>query len=110
MQKPARGTQTMTQNTNIKTLKDGSIDYAHYISRSHEIRSHDAHQMLVAIWRVVNKIALAIKCSFLQRSLTSHLQVTSHPLVGSTHKPFPSRTKADNDNTAEASKESRALG
>lgn len=99
----------MTQNRNFKTLKDGSIDYAHYISRGHEIRSHETHQVFAAIWRVVNKIALAIKCRFLQRSLTSHLQMTSHPFEGSTHKPFPSRTKADNDNTAEASRESRAL-
>lgn len=75
-------TQDMKQNTNqdasIKTLKDGSIDYAHYISISHEIRSHDAHQALAAIWRAVNKIALAIKWVALQRTSTHHLQVTNH--------------------------------
>jgi hypothetical protein len=39
----------MTHQTDIKTLKDGSIDYAHYIANSHEIRSNDAHQALAAI-------------------------------------------------------------
>ena len=100
----------MTRNTNIKTLKDGSIDYAHYISRSHEIRSHDAHLIFAAIWGIVNKIALAIKRSFLRRSLTSHLPVTIHPLDNSTHKLFPSCAQAGNDNTTVASKVSRALG
>lgn len=46
----------MLHNTDIKTLKDGSIDYAHYITKSHEIRSHDAHQALVAIGQAMNTI------------------------------------------------------
>lgn len=41
----------MTENTNIKTLKNGSIDYAHYIARSHEIRSNGAHRKLAEIGR-----------------------------------------------------------
>lgn len=50
----------MTQHTDIRTLQDGSIDYAHYIARSHEIRSIDAHhrltvirQMFAAAWAMV---------------------------------------------------------
>lgn len=70
--------QDTNQNTGIKTLKDGSIDYAHYISISHEIRSHDAHLVLAAIWRVVKKIAVAIKWIALQRASTHRLQVTNH--------------------------------
>jgi hypothetical protein len=100
----------MRQNTNIKTLKDGTIDYAHYISRAHKIRSHDARQGLAAIWGVVNRITLAFKCRFLQHSPTSHLQPTGHRLEGSVKKPFPSPAKADNDNTTNAPNASRAIG
>ena len=41
----------MTTQSDYKTLKDGSIDSAHYIKRSHAIRSHDAHRALQVIWR-----------------------------------------------------------
>jgi|GEM_PF-6724060 len=100
----------MRQNTNIKTLKDGTIDYAHYIARAHKIRSQDARQGLAAIWRFLNKITLAMKYRFLQSHSSSHLQLTSHPLEGSVNKPFPSPAKADNDNAVEASNASRAIG
>lgn len=100
----------MTHNTNIKRRNDGSIDCAHYASRGHQIRSLDAHKGLAAIWRAVKKIALAIKSNFLQRSSTGQLQVTSHPLEDSINNPAPIGSKADNDNTTEASKEFRAIG
>lgn len=36
----------MTQDTGYKTRNDGSIDYAHYIGKSHRIRSESAHRGL----------------------------------------------------------------
>jgi len=38
--------------TNIthKTIAGGSIDYTHYIRKSHEIRSDDAHRNLRTFW------------------------------------------------------------
>jgi hypothetical protein len=36
----------MTTHPDYKTLPGGSIDYAHYIRRSHELRSHDAHALI----------------------------------------------------------------
>jgi hypothetical protein len=39
----------MPQETDIKRLNDGSIDYAHYIKKSHVIRSKAAHRFISKI-------------------------------------------------------------
>jgi len=43
----------MTQQTEIRTLKGGSIDYAHYIARGHEIRSNDAHRAVATMAKML---------------------------------------------------------
>ena len=59
----------MTQQTKIKTLNGGSIDYAHYISKSHEIRSKDAHRSLAAILQLFRAAWTATKSlNFFRRS------------------------------------------
>lgn len=49
----------MSQRPNIKTLKDGSIDYAHYIAVSHDIRRNDLHLAFAAA-RKHTKIAIKV--------------------------------------------------
>lgn len=46
----------MTQRTQIKTLEDGSIDHAHYIARSHVIRSQVAHRAFGKLRRAAFKV------------------------------------------------------
>ncbi len=43
----------MTTHPPYKTVSNGSIDYAHYIQHSHQIRSNNAHSLLKLIWRWV---------------------------------------------------------
>ncbi|WP_322865421.1 hypothetical protein U5922_003945 [Aquicoccus sp. G2-2] len=43
----------MTEQPEIKTLPDGSIDYAYYIARSHDIRSADAQAALATLGRLL---------------------------------------------------------
>lgn len=50
----------MTQQTHIKTLEDGSIDYAHYITRSHFIRSDTMHRSLERLVTGLNHLTAAI--------------------------------------------------
>lgn len=92
--------QAMTQNANIKTLKDGSIDFAHYIARSHEIRSNDAHQALATVWRSVRKAAKAMKLCVVRHSGISRSYAAGQPLDRSAHKASVLRTEAYNDNAA----------
>ncbi len=68
----------MTENTNIKTLKNGSIDYAHYIARSHAIRSNGAHRKLAEIWGIVNTTIRAIKRALVQCTATDGSQATCY--------------------------------
>lgn len=46
----------MTQQTDIKKLSNGSIDYAHYIAISKAIRRDDTNQALATIWRVLKAV------------------------------------------------------
>lgn len=39
----------MTLKTDYRKLNDGSIDYAHYITKSHAIRSKEAHCFIARI-------------------------------------------------------------
>ncbi|UYV38186.1 hypothetical protein N4R57_03605 [Rhodobacteraceae bacterium D3-12] len=50
----------MTQQPDYKTLPGGSIDYAHYIRRSHDIRSRSAHGGLRRIWQSLKSLGVAI--------------------------------------------------
>jgi len=70
----------MTQQPDIKTLNDGSIDYAHYITKSHAIRSADAHRALAAIWRVMKAGWAATKSLFVRRHTPAPSQPSRHPL------------------------------
>ena len=53
-----QGTTTMTSTSDAtyKTIAGGSIDYAHYISNGHRIRSEGAHAGLAAIWKVLKAV------------------------------------------------------
>lgn len=37
-------------NTTYKTLKNGSIDYNHYIGHGRTVRSHAAHALIQSLW------------------------------------------------------------
>ena len=41
----------MTPGTDYKTVKNGSIDYAHYMNHSRAVRSHAAHALVKTVWR-----------------------------------------------------------
>lgn len=45
----------MTQKSNIKRLKDGSIDHAYYIANGTEIRSNETLQALTGIRVAIGK-------------------------------------------------------
>ncbi len=51
----------MTQKTDIKILQGGSIDYAHYIARSHLIRSNDTRGALAAFWQMLRATGAVLK-------------------------------------------------
>ncbi len=60
--------KAMTQSITIKRLKDGSIDHAHYIAISHEIRSKETHQTLSSFKSVLNKVRRTVNRHLLNRS------------------------------------------
>ncbi len=66
----------METDTNIRTLKDGSIDYAHYIARSHEIRSNDAHRFLASVWKFVKSIGKSKQVQRLEPTTHANLRRT----------------------------------
>lgn len=70
----------MTHHTDIKTLKDGSIDYAHYIARSHQIRSNDAHQALAAIWRSLRAVRAKLTPHIVFRPGPARSKVSQYPI------------------------------
>lgn len=100
----------MTENTNIKTLEDGSVDYAHYIARSHEIRSNGAHRKLAAIWGIVNTTIRAIKRALLQHTATVGWQAACCRPDCLEKRATIFRTEEDNDNTAAAADRVSAAG
>lgn len=51
----------MSPRPSIKTHKDGSIDYAHYVTASHEIRRSDIHLALAAARDVAKTTIKLIK-------------------------------------------------
>lgn len=77
----------MTQQTSIKTLKGGSIDYAHYIAKSHEIRSNDAHQGLAKIWQMFRAAWAVTKSLILVRRPPDGAKAARFSLDRSAQKP-----------------------
>ena len=100
----------MTENTNIKTLKNGSIDYAHYIARSHEIRSNGAHRKLAATWRIVNTTICAIKRALVQRAATDGSPAACCRPDHLDNRATVFQTEEDNDNTAAVANKLGAAG
>lgn len=89
----------MTQQTDTKTLEGGSIDYAHYIARSHQIRSNDAHRVLAAIWQMLRAAWAVLKhlITFCRGSYYS--QSARYPLVRSAKRSFILRIDACEEKT-----------
>lgn len=62
----------MTEQTEIKTLNGGSIDYAHYIAKSRKLRSDDTYRNLALFSRLFGKTKLKT------RSLVATLVEQAH--------------------------------
>lgn len=73
----------MTQQTDIKTLEGGSIDYAHYMARGRQIRSNDAHRALAAMWQMLRAAWAVVTPLALFQSGSEHSQSAGYPLVRS---------------------------
>lgn len=76
----------MTLQTNIKRLNDGSIDYAHYIARSQEIRRIDAGQALVTIRRTLRAAWKATTLDMMFRRGPCQSGAARHPFVHETER------------------------
>lgn len=81
----------MTQSTDIKTLKDGSIDYAHYIAKSHGIRSNEAHGALSFIWQMLKKLTRTQKMCSIRHTAPGRPAMARYPVERLAPRPIPHR-------------------
>ena len=90
----------MTTNTTYKTLVNGSIDYAFYTKRSHEIRSNEAHAFLRSVMKSIRSLFAAdpkgkasrkpvAKRNPLQRGATRQVNQGWRPRAERRRGPFP---------------------
>lgn len=92
----------MTQSTDIKTLKDGSIDYAHYIAKSHEIRSNEALGALSSIWQMLKKLTRTHKMRSIRHPAPGRPAMARYPVERLAQRSIPRRAHTQFPDTAGA--------